>query len=220
MYQPDNYLREAVADKDMDKIHGALVSLLQSDPAFMTTNLRDAVAYVKNANLNPFQEGASDPQRPMNKDRNAWGQRYFATAVTYLRHDFTRERFNHVCEVSRFTHQDLRSRQVQEAKAPFQGTDSRRGGPNPNPPHRRWVAALVVFLVLLAAVILLFSLRNGKAGPSSEAASSPSAATGSDAMMATGRDVSMVKTHAAIEESVVKMEHFIVNKSDARKLKE
>lgn len=212
MYQPDNYLREAVAAKDMDKIHGALVSLLQSDPAFMTTNLRDAVAYVKNANLNPFQEGVSDPQRPMNKDRTAWDPRYFATAVTYLRHDFTRERFNHVCEVSRYTHQDLRSRQVQEARDSFPRTNAGNGRTPQNPPQRRWVAALVVILVLLAAVILLFSLRNGKAGPGSEAAPSPSAAPSSDAMMATGKDVIMVKTHVPIENSI-RTEHFIAQKN-------
>ncbi len=113
-YKPDNFMKNAINNKNIDKIHGALIALLQSDPAFMTTELEDAISYLQNvAHINPFIDGNLDP-KTIKENKNEWDQRYFAEAVTRLRHDFTYERYLHVIEVSKFTHQELRKRQENE----------------------------------------------------------------------------------------------------------
>lgn len=113
-YKPDNFMKNAIENKNIDKIHGALIALLQSDPAFMTTELEDAISYLQNvAHINPFIDGDLDP-KTIKENKDEWDQRYFAEAVTRLRHDFTYERYLHVIEVSKFTHQELRKRQENE----------------------------------------------------------------------------------------------------------
>lgn len=153
MYQPNSFLQKAVESGDADRVRGALVGIIQSDPGFRTGELENALAYVKAHGINPF-DTQDDPQLPMTNERTL---SYFASAVTYLRANFTQNRLKHVQEVGRATH-------PAENPAPAPSYPPRPTTPPPTrvptevpPPKKamgRRIAIAVLVLAVLAAVVL------------------------------------------------------------------
>ncbi len=161
MREPNDFLREAVEQQDIGKIRGALVGVLQSDPALQSDDLKDALDYVKREGIDVF-ETEDNPQLPINKETSAWDQKYFATAMTYLRHNFTRERLEHVKEVSKATHQDMISKQQTEASdISTAQTNLSTGGTDPKKAtgRRKLIPLIAIILGFLAAVIAILILK-------------------------------------------------------------
>lgn len=158
-YQPDEFMKQATDNRDYAGIRNALASIIQFDPAFNTHELKEALKYVEDRGIDIFEKyKKSDPNLPMNNDKSAWDQHYYATSLVYLCNDFTEERLRHVCEVSLATHKDMKASSTQntipESTAQYRQGQARTGK-QPHPLQGRQIAMIIGAVILLATVIVL-----------------------------------------------------------------
>lgn len=102
MFKPNPFLKESVENKDVSMVRGALVGILQADPVTATSELENSIRYAEENGIDVFAQ-ESDPSLSVNMNKEDWNDRYFARTLTYLRHNFTKERLLHAIEVGRAT---------------------------------------------------------------------------------------------------------------------
>lgn len=162
MFQPSNPLRQAVESGDAYKVRGALIGIIQADPGFQTGKLDDAISYAESHSVSPF-EAQNDPQLPMNSEET-WDSAYFASSVTYLRENFTKERLEHVRKVGRKTHPEVARPAEQAIPTGFTAREDSRPKKEKGrrmPSNRPGPAALhklVLALLALAAIVVVVVL--------------------------------------------------------------
>lgn len=163
-YQPNSFLRQAVQNHHLGNIRSALVGIIQSDPLYETKDLDEAIKYLHDEGIDIVKEDIDpDPQLPINNNRAEWTSDYFATALVYLRNDFTKKRLEHVKEVSIATHEDMKAppklgnTQNMQSPQELKSLVDHNSGNAPHPTRGRQVAMLVIgaiiFLVAVALVI-------------------------------------------------------------------
>lgn len=165
-YQPNSFLRQAIQNHHLGNIRSALVGIIQSDPLYETKDLDAAINYLHDdEGIDIVEDRISDPQLPINQNRSEWTSDYFATALVYLRNDFTKERLEHVKEVSIATHEDMKAPPKLGNTQNKQSTQEQKlrvnhdSGNAPHPTRGRQVAMLVTgAVILLAAVVLVIKI--------------------------------------------------------------
>lgn len=159
MFQPTPFLKESVENKDLDMIRGALIGILQADPATKTHKLENGIRYAESYGINVFEE-EMNPKYQINNNKDEWDSRYFARALAYLSNNFTKERLLHAIEVGRATHQEQYNADEpiqkpkttphnNESKQKTSGTTQRRTEPDQN-----WISATLIAGGAIAALLL------------------------------------------------------------------
>lgn len=163
MFQPSNSLRQAVESGNAYKVRGALIGIIQADPGFQTGRLDDAISYAESHGVSPF-EAQNDPQLPMSSEE-AWDSAYFASSVTYLRENFTKDRLEHVRKVGRKTHPEVARPTEQAIPTDFtarkdsqpkkeKGRRMPSNCPGPAAPHKLALALLVLAAIVVVVVLV------------------------------------------------------------------
>lgn len=90
-----SYLERAVESRNMMDIRGALIGIIDGDPAFRTGRFDDALRYLSSLGIDVYEP--HDPQYPIREA--GWDKEYFSLVVTHLGYNFSSRRIGHLKEV-------------------------------------------------------------------------------------------------------------------------
>lgn len=91
------YLEQAIVQRNLDDLRGALKGIIENDPGFQTGRYDAAVRYAQSKGMTVYE--THDPQYTMRQDN--WDEAYFYLVLTYLTYNFSQQRIDHLKEVGR-----------------------------------------------------------------------------------------------------------------------
>ena len=143
-FTPSNQLREAVSEKSKSKAQDALQAYLLSDVNYTSHELDNAVDYLLQNGLNPFDSYSVKETDPLDDDQTHWNKNYQGRVQLDLRDNFSKERLEHWKKVARVVgNQYHEATQDNEANPPH---------PTVNPAI---LAGVAVGVVAVAAIVML-----------------------------------------------------------------
>lgn len=143
-FTPSSQLREAVSEKSKSKAQDALQAYLLSDVNYTSHELDNAVDYLLQNGLNPFDSYSVKGTDPLDDDQTHWNKNYQGRVQLDLRDNFSKERLEHWKKVARVVgNQYHEAAQDNEANPPH---------PTVNPAI---LAGVAVGVVAVAAIVML-----------------------------------------------------------------
>lgn len=100
-FTPSNQLREAVNEKNKSKAQDALQAYLLSDVNYTSKEIDNAVDYLIQNGLNPFEPNSAEETGPLDDDQTHWNKNYQGRVQLDLRDNFSEERLDHWKKVAR-----------------------------------------------------------------------------------------------------------------------
>lgn len=148
-FTPSNQLREAVSEKSKSKAQDALQAYLLSDVNYTSHELDNAVDYLLQNGLDPFDSYSVEETDPLDKDQTHWNKNYQGRVQLDLRDNFSKERLEHWKKVAEFV-----GNQYHEA-----AQDNGAKKDKPNPPHPTvnpvLLVGIAVGVVAVATIVWL-----------------------------------------------------------------
>ena len=164
MFRPNPFLKESVENKDVSMVRGALVGILQADPVTATSELEESIRYAEENGVDVFAQ-ENDSSLSVNLNKEEWTDRYFARTLTYLRHNFTKERLLHAIEVGRATQSaqpkspaptPVQKKETDSAeRQASSGKNTTRTTQKPADAEQNWMPALMAGGAIAALILYL-----------------------------------------------------------------
>lgn len=144
-FTPSNQLREAVSEKSKSKAQDALQAYLLSDVNYTSHELDNAVDYLLQNGLDPFDSYSVEETDPLDDNQTHWNKNYQGRVQLDLRDNFSKERLEHWEKVAEFVGNQYHKAAQDDDKL--------------NPPHPTVNPAIFVGIavgvVAVAAIVML-----------------------------------------------------------------
>ncbi len=159
------YLRNAVDNKDIAKIHSAFYSIILSDPFFEFGRFDEALMYVKNADIEGFIDVHDGEEL---EPQEEWNEEYFDYLISKLQDNFSEVRIDQVKKVARGLNsaikmkKEVKTRTVNENKSQKEiPSHNLSGSPGMKSISKRKsnIAEDVIYLCAIGIIIVAFIIH-------------------------------------------------------------